>query len=163
MAAAIGWRESWTRRKRTPSNVDPLALSARMLIPRQDAEADRDVGAAGSLEEFGEKPRPVVDRAEVAHDELHVQLPASQQKSRCPGVIDVSADVGIVDDGDRFRRRWLRPTRDDGGDKEKKCVSRQSGRDRKHAMFQMVRDVRRLDSFVCSIIPICDFANRAVK
>ena len=82
--------------------LHPLGLRARVVV-LLDTDPDRDVGPPRELKDARHQLRSLLRVAEVGHDELHVELRRLQGQGERPRVVDVVADVGVEDDGDRRR------------------------------------------------------------
>jgi hypothetical protein len=59
------------------------------------------------LEHPGDDPGAVDRVASVGDDKLHVELGRLQQVRQFPGVVDITPDVGVENDGDFRRGRGL--------------------------------------------------------
>ena len=72
----------------------PCGVGERIVI-KGNADADWDIGAAGNLKQFSNQSRSINGVSGCRGDELDIELGAFEQKSHCPYIVDVKANIGI--------------------------------------------------------------------
>jgi len=93
-----------------PAVIRQLVVPGPIVIARleplvRSAHRDRDVVPAECIKKFRHHLQLVPHAPEVDRHQLHVQLRRADRQRQRPGVVDVLAEIGVVDDPDRLAIR----------------------------------------------------------